>query len=845
MRPQEVAHDSGGVLRRSRPRAYLPSETDGFHFFRRIVIRLRVLGALDVQGSDGRELRTVMAQPKRAALLVYLALAGPRGFHRRDTLVAMFWPEHDAERARNALSQAVYFLRRALGADAIVTRNVEELGIDPDKVWCDAIAFDAALNARHPSEAVELYRGDLLEGFHVSDAPEFDRWLEAERARLADRWARAIEAMADEAEAGGDPAGAVTWLRRLAARHPDSSRIALRLMRAMAAAGDRAGAIRHARTHETVLREVLDATPDPDVVAFARALQDGTSHAPMRPAPVQTAPISPAPVSPAPVASAMVLPGAGGANPSAVTRPPAVTDPPVRTRRQAHQPRRRAMTVAALALMCAAAASAVALRSNASGAPDAKVRSLAVLPLENLSGDSTHESFAIGLHDALITELARYGDLTVKSRGAVLRYKGATMPLGEIARELGVDAFVLGTLFWEGGRVRMNAQLVHASDRHLWARTYQRDLRDVLLLQAELADSVARAVRVTAAPAPRRARMPSGPAGEIPKELYLRELYLRGRHAELSRSLLGVQTAREAYQRAIELDSTFALGYAGLAAVHGFMADYAYAPMEPALDSARMMAERAVALDSTLPEARTALAVALADARRFEAAEREFRRAIELGPSNARAHYWYAILLVALGRGEDALRMAGRAMELEAFPPRGLIAMQRYAEYLLTGERDYLKSVPVRERRPVLKLEPGEPWARAREAVELAEEERCAEARSEIIQAEQLVSRNNMRMQPYVGSVFWWCGDRARARALLARMKQWPNAHDHGLRMAWLHALFGETDSAFVWLGRHRWTMAELSALRADQALDPLRSDPRYPRLLDSLGVRGRHGGSR
>jgi Flp pilus assembly protein TadD len=248
------------------------------------------------------------------------------------------------------------------------------------------------------------------------------------------------------------------------------------------------------------------------------------------------------------------------------------------------------------------------------------------------------------------------------------------------------------------------------------------------------------------------------------------------------------------------------------------------------------MARRAVALESTHPETRSALAVTLGDALQFEAAEREFKRAIELGPSNARAHYWYSVLLVAIGRGEEALREVQRAAELDPFAPRGVGAMQRYAVYLITGERPYLK-LPIRERRPILKLEPGEPWAIARTGVEWAAEGKCAEARTEIRRAQQLVQANNMRMLPFVGTVYWHCGERDRARSLLAEMKRRPDARDHGSRIASLHTLFGEKDSAFAWLEHHRWTMAQLTGMRADIQLEPLRSDPRFTQLQRRLGV--------
>src|SRR5204863_183633 len=168
----------------------------------------------------------------------------------------------------------------------------------------------------------------------------------------------------------------------------------------------------------------------------------------------------------------------------------------------------------------------------------------------------------------------------------------------------------------------------------------------------------------------------SGPRDSVPDELYVRELYLRGRHAELSRSLVGMQTAKEYYRGAIERDSTFAPGYAGLAEVYELMAFYDFAPVTAALDSAHIMARRAVASDSTLPEAHIAVGLSLADAHDFDAAEREFKRAIEFGPSNAQAHYWYSMLLVALGRGKEALREAERGLELDPFSPRAARPMQ-------------------------------------------------------------------------------------------------------------------------------------------------------------------------
>ena len=786
------------------------------------MIRLRTLGALDLRGPDGKELDAVLVQPKRVALLCYLALATPRGSHRRDTLLPLFWPEHDAEHARNSLSQSVHILRRSLGPETILSSG-DTLSLAWGDLWCDAVAFGEGLDAGRLAEAVELYRGELLEGFHIASAPEFERWLDAERARLASRYANAVEMLAGEREAGGDFSGAATWWRRLATRDPYSSRAALGLIRALAAAGDPAGAVQHARVHDTLLREELNVAPDPEVAAFVRQLELGTSPGGLtrrrRDASVEdlAAAITSGPPS------------------------PAVPHAEPERARQSFRPRsswlRRPIGIAAACLTLIAVAVAIN-EMRASSMPT--IRSIAVIPPENLSGDSTQQPFADGMHDALITELARYPGLSVISRTSVMQYRDTKKTIPEIARELNVDGIVEGSVLQEGGKVRLTAQLVHGpSDRHLWARSYTRDLRDILVLQAELAEAIAREVRVAAVPAERRRPTAAGPPDSPPPELHLKELHARARHAELSRSFAGMLTAKEYYRRAIERDSTFALGYAGLAGAHELMAFYDYAPVPAALDSARIMAGRAVALDSTLPEARAALAMSLANDGEYEAAERELKRAIELGPSNAHAHYWYSLLLVALGRGEEAVREADRALALDPFGPRAVLGMKRSAEYLMTGQYPDLK-IPVRERRPIRKLEPGEPWAHARDAVDLAEEGRCDEARSDILRARQFAPGSNMRMLSFVGAVDWLCGERARARALLAEMKRRPDATDHATAVALLHTRFGEEDSAFVWLGRQRWTMIHAAFASADRLLHPLRSDPRFPQLLERIGLRPR-----
>jgi DNA-binding SARP family transcriptional activator len=209
------------------------------------VIHFRTLGAVDLRDEQGNELRLALAQPKRLALLAYLAIATPAGFHRRDTMLSLFWPEMDQERARRALRQAVHFLRSTLGADVVQTRGGEDIGLASDALWCDVRAFDDALARGALAEALELYRGDLLEGFFISDASsDFEEWLEKERVRLRQRATTAAWSLSDQSAAAGRGAQAAEWARWAAARAPDDERAQRRLMTLLDRQGDRTGALR-------------------------------------------------------------------------------------------------------------------------------------------------------------------------------------------------------------------------------------------------------------------------------------------------------------------------------------------------------------------------------------------------------------------------------------------------------------------------------------------------------------------------------------------------------------------------------------------------------------------------
>jgi len=236
------------------------------------VIDLRILGPLKLSASDGRDVDAVARQPKRAALLAYLAAARPLGLHRRDHLLTLFWPEADQPRARAALSQAVYVLRTELGEPAIVTRGDEEVGLDPDHVWCDAVRFEAALDAGSPADALALYRGDLLAGFHVTGVPEFELWMDRERDRLRQRASEGAWALA-ESTAPTDPIGAARWARRAAELLPADEAVVRRLMSFLHRLGDRAAAVRAYEAYAWNLAHEYELEPSTETQSLAGAIR--------------------------------------------------------------------------------------------------------------------------------------------------------------------------------------------------------------------------------------------------------------------------------------------------------------------------------------------------------------------------------------------------------------------------------------------------------------------------------------------------------------------------------------------------------------------------------------------
>jgi len=287
-----------------------------------------------------------------------------------------------------------------------------------------------------------------------------------------------------------------------------------------------------------------------------------------------------------------------------------------------------------------------------------RIESLAVLPLHNLSNDPEQEYFSDGMTDQLITDLAKFGGLRVISHTSVERYKGTQRPLPEIARELGVDAVVEGTVTRSGDRVRVTAQLIDAhSDTHLWAETYQRDLRDVLALQDELSRGIAEEVRIKLTPE-ERSRVAA--ARTVSPEAY--DAYLRGRHLWLQRNPGAIASAIDYFQQAVREDPSFALAYSGLADCYwvgwGAKVDF---PL------AEQYARKAISLQPDLAEGYTSLGAVFLYEHQMADAQKELRHAVELNPNYAMAHHLYSLYLIGVGQASEAIAESNRALLLDPF----------------------------------------------------------------------------------------------------------------------------------------------------------------------------------
>lgn len=445
------------------------------------------------------------------------------------------------------------------------------------------------------------------------------------------------------------------------------------------------------------------------------------------------------------------------------------------------------------------------------------VRSLAVLPLENLSSDS-QDYFADGMTDELITNLAQISALRVISRTSVMQYKGVRKPLPLIARELNVDAVVEGTVLRSGQQVRITAQLIRApADKHLWAESYEGNLRDTLALQKKVARAIAEQIRIQVTP---QEETVLHSVKVVNPEAY--ENYLKGRYFWNKRTADGMKRAIDYFDQAIESDPNYASPHAGLADIYE-ISD------RPQL--AREEVQKALELDDQLVEAHNSRANLLYLFNRdWEGAEKEFKRALELDHNYAPAHHWYSMYLATEGRKEEALVEAQKAYELD---PLSAVAGANLSKILEEAGQD---DRAIEQAKMTLDLEPDSAVTHAVLGLGYQDKRMYTEAVAEYKRALQL-GGSPAEMRGLLGNAYAVSGNRPDALKMIAELKSlWPEHARAALDLAVVFSGLGDKENTLYWLEKAQEIhVSDLIGIGKDPHFVELRSDRRFQALVERV----------
>ncbi len=503
-----------------------------------------------------------------------------------------------------------------------------------------------------------------------------------------------------------------------------------------------------------------------------------------------------------------------GDDPTATTEPSAIAAPAVTFRRR----RVLAGTLAGLTLI--AVIGYIGFKVWPRGSP-AEHYAIAVLPLQNLSGDPRQDYFADSMTEELIADLGQVSGSRVISRTSTMTYKGTTKTLPQIARELGVDTVVEGSVLRQGNQVRITAQLIDArTDHHLWARSYVRDLNDVLTLQGEVARTIADQIRIAVTPE-ERARL-ARPRIVDPEA---QELYLQGEQAlDTGNPRSGI----DYFQKAIDKDPSYAQAYGALADSYGWMGQAGWMPYSQAFHKEKAAATKAIALDEALPEGHLQLAYAALNLDWDWATEgKEIKRALELNPNSAPAHWANAGHLERMGRLQEAISEMQLALQLDPVSSR---AFQNSA-FVYYYARQYDPALLQMQRAAALQHEPGLlTFALAIIYVEKGKYE-------EAIQQFQKLG-DQPHALGHMGNAYARMGREAEARAMISELQKHVQNTGVGIyEIALVYAGLGEKDEAFAWLEKAFAARDKgLTCLKIDPCLDPLRSDSRFQDLVRRVG---------
>jgi TolB-like protein/DNA-binding winged helix-turn-helix (wHTH) protein/Flp pilus assembly protein TadD len=485
-----------------------------------------------------------------------------------------------------------------------------------------------------------------------------------------------------------------------------------------------------------------------------------------------------------------------------------------------------AWVMAGAALLLTTAGMVIWIRSTSNHSSLPAIRSLAVLPLENLSGDASQDYFSDGMTDELITQLAQIPDLRVISRSSMMTYKQSHKPLAEIARELNVQAIVEGSVLRSGDHIRITAQLIRLpADEHIWAHSYEGDLRDTLVLQNQVAQAIANQIRVTMS-GQQRVQNPRA----VNAQAY--DSYLKGRYYWNKRTIEGLKEAINYFKQSISIDPGYAEAYSGLADSYTLAGDWANGILPPseAFPLAKAAANEALALNDRLAEAHTSLALVLDlyywD---WEAAEKQYALAINLNPGYAVAHEWYAWHLLLLGHSAEALFEMRRAESLDPVSP---VIRSNLADVLTVC---HLFEESVRQSRRTLALDPNFAIGHFHLAEALVQERQYEAAIAEFQQAIEL-SGHLALFDANLAHAYALSGRRADALKIAKDMEARLDLNPAAARIAIIYVGLGDLDQAMNWLNKAYDARFNPEVL-VRPTFDPLRSDARFRELRRRLGL--------
>jgi TolB-like protein/DNA-binding winged helix-turn-helix (wHTH) protein/Tfp pilus assembly protein PilF len=455
------------------------------------------------------------------------------------------------------------------------------------------------------------------------------------------------------------------------------------------------------------------------------------------------------------------------------------------------------------------------------------IQSIAVLPLANLSNDPEQEYFADGMTETLITNLAQLKSIRVISRTSAMHYKRTGETLPQIARELHVDAIIEGTVQHSGDRVQVTAKLIPAqTDAPMWARVYERDSRDVLMMQRELAEAIATQIetRIT----PQEQKHLSSPRAISP-EAY--NAYLLGNYMSRKRSTAAIDKAIGHFQEAIRIDPNYAQAYAGLANAYFEREIWGGIGIGKLADQVRTAVLKALELDDELPEAHVLLArIHYQYDWDWQGAEAEYKRAIELDPNLADTYSVYAFFLQSMGRHSEALAAAHRAVELDPLSVPAITDEGR----ILYRMRQYDRAIANYQR--ALELDPGFPPALSR-IVEAYEQEKKFDDAMAYLRKYQTSAGDSRAGLVYLARIYAQTGKRRDALAILGQIEKDGSVSKDERALAGIFCALGDRDRAFAALDRGVRTRSMLPLAFVDPTLDPLRDDPRFKAMMAQVGI--------